>query len=465
VRGATWVLAVLGVLAASPALAGVQTAWYANARIRLEARNALSADAALDPSYAFWNGRVRAGVRLSAGKFLIEGTGQGAASLSLPEDGSSGPGAATYAINENDTAPYRFSLLELNALYQGSQLDVRAGRMSFKDGNERAMSVDRLNDIKVRRLTERLVGAWDWSNVGRRFDGVDAGLSLSQGRVDVMYLVPLAGGLSYDEADTWIDDYQLFGVSFINQFGSESNGAEMRFSAYQALDDRPVLRSDFWEAPGSDLNLTTAVLSIILGGVHNDVLFWIAFQSGDWGNHAQDGLAFVAEVGWRFSGDWDPALRLGYEQASGWDGRDVKHTTFYNMLPSNHRYYGISDLNAFQNLRDVRMEISVEPNPRLTARLTGYGLWLVHQTDAWYGGSGPYNDDDFGYVARRPAGGGDFSGANIGVEIDCEFSLTLRGRNKIEAGGAGFWGAKVAEETFPDRSNDLSAYLQLTGAI
>ena len=55
------------------------------------------------------------------------------------------------------------------------------------------------------------------------------------------------------------------------------------------------------------------------------------------------------------SGDGDPA--------------DGDHHTFFNVLPSNHPYYGFADQLAFQNLIDAFLQLRLAPDPRLALNL------------------------------------------------------------------------------------------------
>src|SRR3990172_6678724 len=111
-----------------------------------------------------------------------------------------------------------------------------------------------------------------------------------------------------------------------------------------------------------------------------------------------------------------PGSAGGVAYASGdGDPGDQDHGTFFNMVPTNHKFYGDQDLSALQNLTNVYVQLRLQPHRRLALSFEVHLFRLSDAADAWYGGSGAANNQGFGYVARFPGGR---TRRDIGTEWD-----------------------------------------------
>ena len=82
---------------------------------------------------------------------------------------------------------------------------------------------------------------------------------------------------------------------------------------------------------------------------------------------------------------WKPRLGLEYSYASGdSNAADSKTSTFQNLFPTNHLYYGYMDQFAWQNLHNPAAHFSVLPSKSLKASLDYHAFWLADTNDAWY---------------------------------------------------------------------------------
>ena len=182
------------------------------------------------------------------------------------------------------------------------------------------------------------------------------------------------GGLSVTaKRGTWVDDTEFRGF----------------FLGYQ--DDRPI---DDGGLP-SEVEVYTLGTSAIgvypLGPGNVDVLLWAAGQAGHFNGRDHLAGAFLTEVGYQFTEvAWKPWYRVGINVASGGDD-DGDHKTFFNMLPTNHLYYGFADLLAFQNLIDVFVQLQFKPHEKVSVNVMFHQFYLADDDDMQYRGTGAFN--------------------------------------------------------------------------
>ena len=74
-------------------------------------------------------------------------------------------------------------------------LTFKGGRFSFGAGLEVLGGDPTLDWLKKYRISQRLLGSWEWSQVGRSFDGAVAGLTRGPLNVTAFYSKPTQGGL------------------------------------------------------------------------------------------------------------------------------------------------------------------------------------------------------------------------------------------------------------------------------
>jgi len=133
------------------------------------------------------------------------------------------------------------------------------------------------------------------------------------------------------------------------------------------------------------------------------------------------------------------------------------HATFFNLVPTNHKWYGAMDYAAFSNLTDLYVHALVFPVPRLQVELALHRFELTERKDGWVLGSGPYDDANLGYATRT----GNSAGSHIGDEIDLIATYGISKALSVEAGGGVFFGGEVAEASLPVHSDGTWLYTQL----
>lgn len=446
--------ALVAALVAPPA-AAVEWRTGIEARLRGELWQTPEARASQEESYELALARVRLSLDAVEGDWTFHGVLQGAAVAGLPDDGAFGIGPAYLGANGRDTSPSQLGVAELSAAWKSGPWTVVLGRQGWADGMETTTGLPALDEVKRARLAERLIGNWDWVNVGRRFDGASARLDGGALHGTAFLFRPLAGGIDHDDAFERFDDLDVAGAVLTAERGAWLPATEVRLFATRYDDGRRGAVT----AAGGDVDLATLGASLLAGDAGRDVLAWLAWQGGDWGPADHRAWAGIVEAGWRPAAAWQPHLRIGIAQASGDDGPGGDHESFFNLLPTNHKWYGEMDTSAFSNLRNVYLDASGRRGA-WTLRAGLHGFWLVDRGDAWYGGSGAFDERSLGYAARRPPGGR-FPDAHVGWELDLGVSRPLAAGWSAAAGAAAFRGGEAARAVLPADDDGWWGYLQL----
>jgi len=196
-----------------------------------------------------------------------------------------------------------------------------------------------------------------------------------------------------------------------------------------------------------------------------DTLLWGAFQFGEYAdqgpttgvrNRDQSAGAVVAEVGYQRTDLWaQPWLRIGVNWASG-DANpdDNDRNTFFNMLPTNHLYYGYTDQLAFQNLTDLLLQLKLTPIEKLGVELSYHRFWLDSSADFRWAGTGAFSRSNLGFVRGASNGSTD-----VGQELDIMLTYPVNPWLSVLGGYSKLWGGDVFTAA-PDSDTDFT-YLQM----
>ncbi len=245
---------------------------------------------------------------------------------------------------------------------------------------------------------ERLVGAFDWDNIGRSFD---------------------AAKLRYEQDTFWVDgfvgrvvipndnefDQPNWNDWFSGVYGSTRSlvphtELQLYFLADNANGNSPkdvttygkgnsprdiyTIGTRFQTLPGQfqgwDLNGEFAgqfgdfeYPAGTPGVINGQRLNHVAYAT-----HIEGGYTFVET-------DFKPRLALGFDYGSG-DGNpnDKTHNTFVNLYPTNHKFYGAMDFLSWQNLLDPYLKASITPLKGLSVSLTYNAFFLATTSDFFY---------------------------------------------------------------------------------
>ncbi len=431
-----------------------------NSRLRYELWGALQAAPSNQSEYGFFNLRIRPYIKYPGEHIVVFFQFQYAGGFFLPEQAVSGPGALYYANSGNNANPQTVDVLEL--YLQGKDLftkglGFRVGRYGIKGGLEVLYKDQAFDWVKKKRLSERLIGTFDWTNVGRRYDAAGASYDHERFKVEGFASRLLAGGFDYDTAFSALETVNIYGGSLTLKRDGLIPNTEVRVFGYYYYDNRPPTE----KLTGGRLGIASTGLSVVgvypLGPGSLDLLLWDCYQWGSWGTSDHQAYGMVGEIGYKFTGvKCKPWLRVGFAYASGdSDPSSGLHKSFFGMAPTNHKFYGYADTTAFSNLINPYVQFIVKPMDKLMIQTDGHVFWLADANDSWYGGSGPFNDTVFGYAARNTQRD-DF----IGGEIDFTVKYTFSQHFDLVAGYAHFFGASGAKNAFPERWNVDFFHLQ-----
>lgn len=453
-------------LAQLPAPAAAETSAGFQLRLRGEVWDAPAGAPGLDQEYDFGLARARVNLDGTWDAWSLHAVLQGAAAAGLPDRGSFGAGPVYVSANEGETDPSHAGIAELSVGYRNNGFAVVAGRQKSSEGFEAATGVAYLDGVKRARVAERLVGNWDWVNVGRRFDGVAVDLDheLGAGRLhwSGYALRPLAGGVDHEDAFEQLDDLTIYGLS------ATAGGLawpaleslpyrELRVGLIQYDDGRPGARA----AAGGDVEVTTLVAHWLAGDEDRDVVLWAALQDGDWGPAEHGAWAAFAEAGRAFPGRaGSPTFRFGLARASGDGSPGRDHKDFFNLLPTNHKWYGGMDFSAFSNLETLYAQASATLPAAWKATVEIHTFRLADRDGSWWGGSGAFDDRALGYAARRPPGG--FTSSHLGEELDLTVARPLPAGFALTLGGSYFAGASAAEQFLREDADGTWLFAELT---
>ncbi len=366
---------------------------------------------------------------------------------SLSPNGSGA--SALYRSNTSGGDDSQTDQLRLRQLYLELAIGdakLRAGRQDLNLGTTLTYEEPDWRYLKIKRLSQRLVGTVGWTHGERSYDGVSAIASPLLGHsVQLFAAQPTTGVFEIDDGYERQEDITFGGVDWSVERGTWLANTELGAFGIAYADTR----DDDDGGLGGDVKVYTLGASLLgvypIGPGKLDVLAWTAVQWGEFpgaGGRDLDHLAAagIAEIGYRLpETPTQPWLRLGINLASGDDDPDDgDHRTFFNLLPTNHLYYGYADQLAFQNLADLLIQLRLKPLAKVGLELTWHRFWLLHAADARYFGTGAFSRSAFGFGAAASHGSRD-----VGHELDVVGTWAVHRNVSLTAGYAYLWGGDV----------------------
>lgn len=247
---------------------------------------------------------------------------------------------------------------------------------------------------KVDLMDQRLLGALEWSNSARSWDG----LRFQRDKWDVF-----AGRLAVNpvpnaEAKLAFASYQ------------EPNGQS---TLIFKKDDRPEQSTEVFTFAQQFKGTAASCKWSALG----------AIQFGKSGGKDLAAYAISARATRSLSKTTDGYVEV--DIASG-GGSGSKTRTFDNLYPTNHPYYGIMDMQGLRNMIGLSAALEHRCTPKLSVKFEAHHFWLYDGTDGWYNAAGALNP---GFVDAK---GG--RGTDLGTELDFSGIYSFSPKQQLSAG-------------------------------
>ncbi len=362
------------------------------------------------------------------------------------------------AANQRD----QFDFFQTYAAFKYRQTNLFVGRQILRFGDE------------------RVVGASDWTNNSRTWDGVDLRIG-AKNRVDIWTTsVVQVFPTSLDKHGAGLTFHGVVGQFTL---GQKSASADTRSTAAQTISSSARPSSDSAGPSASSLLLdpfflvrTNPRVRSLQGrfGPENEFTFGSYFQAvlpygfqasgtgdlqrGSFSNDSIHSGAGIVRGGWvARQTPWRPHIEGEYDYATGNTRRNLARISTYDQqYPSNHNAFGLVDLFGFQNIKQDRLNLSAtpiaKPDSNLQALLQVGSLHLATARDAVYNAVG-------GTLQAAPAAG--FRSDKLGTEFDASAKYIWRQTYVANIGVGHFFPGQVM--TSVRRGSPLTlTYLQFT---
>jgi hypothetical protein len=344
----------------------------------------------------------------------------GNATVAAPQ-GALGLGSNYYTANGNSRYTGMVFAKQAYAKFKGlgasEAHSLQIGRFEFNDGTEIIPKDATLSALKRDRVSQRLIGTFGWSDVGRSFDGLRYSYSKPKEDFTFVGAVPTRGAF---QTDGWGWNRVAFGyAAFTREWGQGRHSADTRVFMIDYDDWRHVLKTDnralaIRRGDLNNIRIETygghSLHAIATGGGTIDFLAWGAVQTGRWGNQSQRAYALDFEggiqpkTGLKFLTRQKPWLRGGYTIGSGDSNpNDSHHGTFFQLLPTPRPYARTPFFNMM-NTEDRFGALVLRPTARVTSSSEYHALRLTDANDLWYSGGGVFQPWTFGYSGRATSG-------------------------------------------------------------
>jgi hypothetical protein len=341
---------------------------------------------------------------------------------------------------------------------------LQIGRFEFNDGTEIVPKNATLATLKRDRISQRLIGAFGWSDVGRSFDGAHFSYSKPTNDFTVVAAIPTRGVF---QTDGWGWNRAAFGyAAFTHEWGHGNHAADTRVFMLDYDDWRHILKTD--NRPATVRAGDTENIRIETFGAHSmhafttkagtiDALGWGAGQTGRWGTQTQRAYAFDFEGGFqpKVLGKLKPWIRGGFTMGSG-DGNsgDGRHGTFFQVLPTPRPYARFPFFNMM-NTEDRFGALVLRPHAKVTISSEFHALRLSNAKDLWYSGGGVYQPWTFGYVGRPTSGR-----RSLGNLYDTSVEYRATRRTTFTAYFGHAQGLAAMEQIYPKGKNGEFGYVE-----
>ena len=364
--------------------------------------------------------------------------------------------------------------------------DLRQGYIEIGNSKEFPLTL-KLGRQILSYGDERLIGAFDWNNIGRTFDAAKLRWEEKLWSLDAFaatVVVPKRG--EYNQSDfvngTENERDQVFsGLYFsttalpfqttelyalylyenqnpkylpnaLSDTGFVTFGLRVKSKpGYFAPDPAPVPVDGKAVADGKSEPAPLPPKRPV--GFDYDAEF--AYQTGEVRGLDLTAWAVHGGIGYTFDVAWLPRIGVAYNYGTGdGDPADGDIETFQNLFPTNHKFYGQMDVFSWQNMQDLEVSVKAQPLKSVTLKAEYHAFWLASTDAVWYRANG--------VTAVRPLNAAARNASNYaGSEVDFTVQWNVTKNVALEAGYSHFFAGDYLSDTGPSDDADFG-YVQAT---
>ncbi len=294
--------------------------------------------------------------------------------------------------------------------------------------------------------SQRLISTLDWANNRREpFTGVKGFWHGEKLQLDAFVVQPTIFDRGNFDA---IDEERLFTGLWGHYNLSETHGLDFY---YLYLNDQRGTAIGKDNVRGSQ---DFSTIGARYAGNQKNLLFDFEGML-QFGNHVNQELlaaSLTGGLGYKFADcPWTPTVWTYYDWASGTDRSESNdhYSTFNQLFPFGHYYFGFIDLVGRQNIHDWNTHLTVFPTKWLQLGFQHHYLRLDDETDFLYNAGGVA-------TRRDPTGN---AGSDVGHEFDLIANLTIDKHQSVLIGYSILLKGGFLEATSPGEDPELT-YIQ-----
>lgn len=247
---------------------------------------------------------------------------------------------------------------------------------------------------------QRLIGAFDWNNIGRTFDAIKLRYVDNGTWVDAFTSrVVIPKDNNFDVSDNYDTFSGLYASSTDLMPWQES---QVYFLARNTSDGAPNFETGALVPLPAPRDIYTPGLRLkSLPGKLNGFDYTLEgdYQFGRYvpvtgsaptaviSKTSLNQHAYLVHVdaGYTWTCPWSPRADVEFNYASGdHSAKDGTHGTFDTLYPTTHLITGIMDLYCMQNIEDLRLNLSARPTEKFGVQGSYRGVWLATSSDSFY---------------------------------------------------------------------------------
>ena len=297
----------------------------------------------------------------------------------------------------------------------------------------------------------RLMGAYDWHNIGRAFDAATISLGDSLQQVNLW-----VAQVRDQNAPKIARNQEFAGVYYSNRkrLPDLIEGYALLFYDWRNFDslsdlDVPVKKSEkgtnhlaLWTIGTRFQSSKTRSFVVEAEG---------AYQIGDRGPEDIRAFALAFRGDLKLDAKYSPTLGVGYTYGSGDDDRkDLRVETFTSLFPDVHNHLGDLDYASWSNISAYEASLEMHPAKSLSFKAQILHLRIATDNDAWYRAGG-YLVGSPAEIYRTAVPG---AGKTVGNEIDLGLTFLYRDQLSIRAGLSAFFVGEFIDNTGGLRADD-----------